>query len=110
MSVIGPRPLLVPYLSYYTEREHKRHSVRPGLSGWAQVNGRNFLGWDDRLEKDVYYTENYNLLLDIKILFMTVFQVFKQENVSADADLAEPTLIEYREILVKETQTNVVDS
>lgn len=110
MSVIGPRPLLVPYLPYYTEREHKRHSVRPGLSGWAQVNGRNFLGWDDRLEKDVYYTENYNLLLDIKILFMTVFQVFKQENVSADADLAEPTLIEYREILVKETQTNVVDS
>lgn len=105
MSVIGPRPLLVPYLPYYTEREHKRHNVRPGLSGWAQVNGRNFLGWDDRLEKDVYYVENYNLLLDVRILFMTVFQVFKQENVSADADLAEPTLIEYRESKDTDGQT-----
>lgn len=75
MALIGPRPLLPEYLPYYTEREKKRHSVRPGITGWAQVNGRNCVKWDDRLELDVYYVEHLSFLLDCKILFKTVQNV-----------------------------------
>lgn len=96
LSLVGPRPLLVSYLPYYTERESKRHSVRPGLSGLAQVSGRNFLGWDQRLEKDVEYVENISFLLDIKILFMTVKQVFIHENVAVDTRTVEPNFAEER--------------
>lgn len=84
MSFIGPRPLLVRYLPYYTEREQLRHSVRPGISGWAQVNGRNNITWDKKLECDAYYAENMSLWLDIKIFFMTLYKVVKREGAIAD--------------------------
>ena len=77
MSLIGPRPLLVKYLPYYTEREKLRHSVRPGITGLAQVNGRSHLEWDDKLELDVKYSENVSFLLDLKILYQTIINVFK---------------------------------
>lgn len=84
MAFIGPRPLLVRYLPYYTEREQLRHSVRPGISGWAQVNGRNNISWDKKLECDAYYTENISLWLDIKIFFLTLYKVVKREGAIAD--------------------------
>ena len=77
MSLVGPRPLLVKYLPYYTERERLRHTVTPGITGWAQVNGRNNLNWDDRLECDAYYAEHLSFLFDLKILWMTVMNVLK---------------------------------
>ena len=84
MAFIGPRPLLVRYLPYYTERERLRHSVRPGISGWAQVNGRNNITWDKKLECDAYYAENVSLWFDIKILFLTIYKVVKREGAIAD--------------------------
>lgn len=76
MSLIGPRPLLVKYLPYYTPTEAHRHDVRPGITGWAQVNGRNHLEWDDRLALDVYYANNVSLMFDIRILAKTIVNVF----------------------------------
>ena len=96
MSLIGPRPLLVGYLPYYTKREQLRHSVRPGLTGLAQVSGRNFIAWDDRLAKDVEYVENLSLLLDLKILWKTVMVVFKKENVAVETDSVEGYLWDER--------------
>ena len=84
MSFIGPRPLLVRYLPYYTEREMLRHSVRPGISGWAQIHGRNLLSWDDKLEYDAWYAENISFLLDVKIFVSTIIKVFKHDGVVAD--------------------------
>lgn len=81
MSLIGPRPLLVRYLDYYTPREKLRHSVRPGITGWAQVNGRNTLSWDERLELDVQYVENLSFKLDIKILWKTVKSVIQRKDI-----------------------------
>lgn len=81
MAFIGPRPLLVKYLPWYTEREHLRHSVRPGISGWAQVHGRSHLEWDERLEHDVYYAEHISLWLDIKIFVMSVINVFAGKDI-----------------------------
>ena len=85
MALIGPRPLLPEYLPYYTKRESLRHTVRPGITGWAQVHGRNMIKWDDKLELDAYYAENLNLLLDIKIFFMTIKNVLLHEGVSVIA-------------------------
>ena len=84
MALIGPRPLLPRYLPYYTEREQLRHTVRPGISGWAQVNGRNNITWDDKLECDAYYAEHVSLGLDLKILWLTVYKVLKREGAIAD--------------------------
>lgn len=84
MSVIGPRPLLVEYIPRYNAHQHRRHEVRPGLSGWAQVNGRNTVSWEDKFDMDVEYVDNYNIVMDIKILFMTVFNVLKREGISSD--------------------------
>lgn len=81
MSIVGPRPLFVRYLDYYTWREKKRHEVRPGITGLAQVSGRNNLGWDGRLELDVQYVEEVSLILDLKIILKTILQVFKGEDV-----------------------------
>ena len=72
MALIGPRPLLPEYLPYYTERERLRHTVRPGISGWAQVNGRNAVKWDVRLEMDAYYVEHLGLMMDLKVIFKTI--------------------------------------
>ena len=84
MSVIGPRPLLVQYLPRYNAHQHRRHEVRPGLSGWAQVNGRNAISWQEKFNLDVEYVDNYSLFMDIKILFMTVINVFKRDGISSE--------------------------
>ncbi len=86
MSLIGPRPLLVKYLPYYTEEERHRHDVRPGLTGLAQVNGRNALGWEDRFAYDLEYVEKCSLLMDLKILGMTVGKVLKRTGTLSGAD------------------------
>ena len=96
MSFIGPRPLLVEYLPYYTEREKLRHTVRPGISGWAQVHGRNTVKWGDRLEYDAYYAENISFPLDVKIFFMTVINVLNRKDVSVDVSLVETNLKDER--------------
>lgn len=84
MSFVGPRPLLMEYLPLYNERQAKRHEVRPGITGWAQVNGRNAISWEEKFELDIWYVENRSLLLDIKILFLTVLKVFKSEGISQE--------------------------
>lgn len=86
MSIIGPRPLLVSYLPYYTEEERHRHDVRPGLTGLAQVNGRNALGWEDRFAYDLEYVEKCSLLMDLKVLRMTVGKVLKRTGTLSGAD------------------------
>ena len=82
MSFIGPRPLLVRYLPYYTEREHRRHDVRPGITGLSQVSGRNKLKWDERLEMDVVYVEKISFSMDLKIAARTILKIFKREDVA----------------------------
>ena len=84
MSVIGPRPLLVEYIPRYNEHQHRRHEVRPGLSGWAQVNGRNTVSWEDKFDMDVHYVDNYSFAMDVKILFMTILNVIKKEGISSE--------------------------
>lgn len=84
MSFVGPRPLLIEYLPLYDEVQAKRHDVRPGITGWAQVNGRNAISWEQKFEYDVWYVENRSFCLDIKILFMTFLKVFKSEGISQD--------------------------
>lgn len=96
MSVIGPRPLLVQYLPYYTAEERHRHDVRPGLTGWAQVNGRNNITWEEKFTWDVKYVNEMNLILDIKILFQTVFNVLKKDDVVVDSYEVEPNLDDVR--------------
>ncbi len=82
MSLIGPRPLLVQYLSLYNDRQKRRHEVRPGITGWAQVNGRNTISWEQKFEYDVWYVDNLNLWLDIKIIWVTIIKVFKSESIN----------------------------
>ena len=96
MSIIGPRPLLVEYLPYYTERENLRHTVRPGLSGLAQVSGRNYLEWDARLAKDIEYVENMGFVFDIKIIWMTVMQATKRQDIAVNTNKVEPNFAEER--------------
>ena len=82
MSFIGPRPLLVKYLPYYTEEEHHRHDVRPGLTGWAQCNGRNAVNWDDRFKLDLEYVNNLSFKMDMKVIFKTIKVVLKSEGIT----------------------------
>lgn len=96
MALIGPRPLLVQYLPYYTEREQLRHTVRPGISGWAQVHGRNTAKWDDRLEIDAYYAEHVSLWLDLKVIAITIKNVLMRKDISVDSNAVEPYLDEER--------------
>ncbi|AUO13006.1 sugar transferase [Priestia megaterium] len=84
MSLVGPRPLLVQYLPLYNEHQKRRHEVRPGLSGLAQVNGRNAIGWEDKFDLDVTYVENISLLLDIRIIFRTIQKVFIREGINSE--------------------------
>tara|TARA_B100001059_G_scaffold57050_1_gene52240 strand:- start:118094 stop:118690 length:597 start_codon:yes stop_codon:yes gene_type:complete len=83
MSLVGPRPLLMEYLPLYSAEQARRHEVRPGITGWAQVNGRNAISWEEKLKLDVWYVDNRSLWLDIKILFLTVKKVFVREGISA---------------------------
>lgn len=82
MSLIGPRPLLVEYLPLYTARQKRRHEMRPGITGWAQVNGRNAISWEEKFEFDVWYVDNVNLSIDIKIFMLTFKKIFKSEGIS----------------------------
>lgn len=84
MSLVGPRPLLVEYLPLYNEEQATRHNVRPGITGWAQVNGRNAISWEDKFRLDAWYVQNQSFLLDIKILFLTVWKVIKKSDISAE--------------------------
>lgn len=84
MSLVGPRPLLMEYLPLYTPEQARRHEVRPGLTGWAQINGRNAVSWQDRFKMDVWYVDNHSFLLDLRILALTVIKVVRREGVSAE--------------------------
>lgn len=86
MSIIGPRPLLVKYLPLYNEEQKRRHDVRPGLSGWAQVNGRNAISWEEKFRYDVEYVDHISFAMDVKILWMTVKSVLKREGISAEGE------------------------
>lgn len=85
MSIVGPRPLLVKYLPLYSAKQRKRHDVRPGLTGWAQANGRNAISWEEKFKYDVEYTEKYSFFMDLKIIFMTVHAVLKHEGISSES-------------------------
>lgn len=96
MSVIGPRPLTIQYLPYYSEEERRRHDVRPGLSGLAQVNGRNFIDWDHRLAFDVQYVKKITFLGDLRIILQTALKFVKKEDVAVDTNKVEPNFAEER--------------
>jgi len=98
MSLIGPRPLLVQYLPLYDETQRRRHEVRPGITGWAQVNGRNAISWEQKFDYDVWYVDHVSLSLDLKILLKTIQKVFKKEGISADGHVTMPSFTEYMEI------------
>lgn len=84
LSIVGPRPLLMEYMALYTEKQARRHEVPPGITGWAQVNGRNNLSWEERFELDLWYVDNHSFYLDMKIILMTLFKVFRSEGVSQE--------------------------
>lgn len=106
MSIVGPRPLFVSYLPYYTKEESIRHDVRPGLTGWAQVNGRNATNWDERLEQDIYYVDNISFLLDIKIVFMTAFKVLKRSDILVGKQIKAGRLDVVRKDRMKVDESN----
>lgn len=90
MSLVGPRPLLVEYLPLYTPEQARRHAVRPGITGWAQVNGRNALSWEDKFKLDIWYVENQSFWLDIKIIFLTIWKVITRDGISAAGEVTMP--------------------
>jgi len=90
MSLVGPRPLLVEYLPLYSEKQSRRHEVRPGITGWAQVNGRNTISWDKKFDLDVWYVDNQSIWLDIKILWMTIKKVIVRDGISAKYEVTMP--------------------
>lgn len=87
LSLVGPRPLLVEYLHLYNKRQQKRHSVKPGITGWAQINGRNAISWEQKFEYDIWYVENWSLLLDFKIMFLTFVKLIKPAGINASNDV-----------------------
>ena len=104
MSIIGPRPLLVSYLPYYTEEERMRHQVKPGLTGLAQVSGRNFIDWDRRMEKDVEYVKNLSFAMDVKVLWLTVKTVLgHSDEVAEDTNAVEGNFAKIRQKRLEET-------
>lgn len=90
MSLVGPRPLLIDYLELYTPQQNRRHSVRPGITGWAQVNGRNALNWEEKFDLDVWYVDNYSLLLDIRIILMTIVSIIKRDGINQQNHVTMP--------------------
>lgn len=87
MSIVGPRPLLVEYLSLYNEEQIKRHNVLPGLTGWAQINGRNNLSWNEKFELDLWYVRNWSFKIDLKIIFLTIYKVFKRKDINKEGQV-----------------------
>src|SRR3990167_2144002 len=90
MSLVGPRPLLMEYLPLYSERQRQRHDVKPGITGWAQINGRNAISWEEKFELDVWYVENRSFWLDLKILFLTLKKVFTRDGINAEGEATMP--------------------
>jgi sugar transferase EpsL len=90
MSLVGPRPLLMEYLPLYNERQARRHEVRPGITGWAQINGRNAISWEEKFELDVWYIDNQSLWLDLKILLLTLWKVVRRDGISAEGETFMP--------------------
>ena len=90
LSFVGPRPLLMSYLDRYTPEQTRRHNVKPGITGWAQVNGRNAITWEDRFNLDLWYVDNHNFWIDIKILFITFLKVIKAEGINQDSSVTMP--------------------
>lgn len=90
MSLVGPRPLLMQYLDRYTDEQLRRHEVKPGITGWAQVNGRNALGWEEKFALDVWYVDHASLWLDMKVLLLTIVKVFKREGIIAEGTASMP--------------------
>ena len=90
MSLVGPRPLLVEYLPLYSSKQARRHEVKPGITGWTQVNGRNTISWDEKFDLDVWYVDNQSIWLDIKILFLTIKKVIMRDGISAKDDATMP--------------------
>ena len=86
MSLVGPRPLLMEYLPLYSSNQFRRHEMRPGITGWAQINGRNSIAWEDKFKFDVWYVDNHSFMLDIKILLLTVIKVLKRDGISSDGE------------------------
>ena len=93
MSIVGPRPLLMQYLDRYTPEQARRHAVKPGLTGWAQINGRNAISWEEKFRLDVWYVDNQTILLDLKIFFMTILQVIQRKGVSAEGHATMPEFL-----------------
>jgi lipopolysaccharide/colanic/teichoic acid biosynthesis glycosyltransferase len=90
MSLIGPRPLLPEYLEHYNEEQHRRHEVMPGITGWAQINGRNAITWEQKFEYDIYYVNNQSFLLDVKILWLTIYKVIKKSDINSSDTVDMP--------------------
>lgn len=105
MSLIGPRPLLVKYLPYYTEREQLRHFVRPGITGWAQVNGRNHVLWEERFELDVYYVEHISMMLDIRVVLTTIKNILSRKDIEV-----APNLMDFDEYRRQQSEGRVFSS
>lgn len=90
MSLVGPRPLLMDYLPFYSKEQTRRHEARPGITGWAQINGRNAITWEEKFKLDVWYVDNQSLWLDLRILFRTVKKVFLREGINAEGEATMP--------------------
>ena len=95
MSLVGPRPLVMEYLPFYSEEQNRRHDVKPGITGWAQVNGRNAIDWDRKLELDVWYVDNQSLWLDFKILCLTVIKVVRRDDITHEGHVGMPRFDDY---------------
>ena len=95
MSLVGPRPLLMDYLPYFSDKQNRRHEVKPGITGWAQVNGRNAIGWDKKLDLDTWYVDNRSFWLDLKILWLTIAKVVKRDDITHEGHVAMPRFDEY---------------
>jgi lipopolysaccharide/colanic/teichoic acid biosynthesis glycosyltransferase len=93
MSLVGPRPLLMQYLPLYTFEQARRHEVRPGITGWAQINGRNAIGWAEKFDLDVWYVDNNSLILDIQIIYRTIATLFHRKNINADGNTTMPPFL-----------------
>ena len=104
MSVVGPRPLLIEYLPYYTKRESHRHDVRPGLTGLAQVGGRNYIDWDHRLDLDIQYVDNITFTTDVSIILQTVLKFVKKKDIAVDTNKVEPNFAAERRLKLQLTQ------
>jgi sugar transferase EpsL len=97
MSIVGPRPLRMEYLPLYNEEQRQRHNVKPGITGWAQVNGRNSISWDEKFKLDIFYASNMSFYLDMKIIAMTIKKVLKRENINQNND---NTMLPFKGILL----------